>query len=142
MFVYNIYMNILFFLIPKGDVAFLYDDFTIRMALEKMEYHNYTQIPILNREGDYVGNLTTGDLLWYLKDHNLNIYEVENQLISKIIVQKPIETIKIDAQMDDLLRLIINQNYVPVVDDRNKFIGIITRRRLITYFTFAKNNED
>ena len=134
-------MNILFFLIPKGDVAFIYDDFTVRMALEKMEYHHYTQIPILNRNGDYVGNLTTGDLLWFIKDYKLNIFEVENEPISKIIIQKPIETIKIDSQMDDLLQLIINQNYVPVVDDRNKFIGIITRKRLITYYTFAKKED-
>ncbi|MEG0305667.1 MAG: CBS domain-containing protein, partial [Oscillospiraceae bacterium] len=41
-------MNILFFLTPKNDVAFLYDDFTLRQALEKMEHHRYSSIPILN----------------------------------------------------------------------------------------------
>ena len=131
-------MNILFFLIPKGEVAYVNDDHTLRMALEKMQHHNYTQIPILNKKGDYVGNLTTGDLLWYLKDNNLNIWECEDIKISQIPRQKPIESIKIDEQIDNLLKLIITQNYVPVVDDRNKFIGIVTRKRVITYYMFKE----
>ena len=116
----------------------MYDDQTLRMVLEKMEHHDYTQIPILNKKGDYVGNLTTGDLLWYLKDNNLNIWECEDVKISDIPRQKHIETIKITEQIDDLLKLIITQNYVPVVDDRNKFIGIVTRKRVITYYTFKE----
>lgn len=129
-------MNILFFLIPKSEVAFIYDDYSLRMALEKMQHHKYTQMPILNRDGDYVGNVTTGDLLWYIKDHDLDLMKAQDVSISKIPKEKSISTIKIDSQMDDLLNLIVVQNYIPVVDDRNKFIGIITRKRVITYYTF------
>ena len=60
-------MNILLFLTPKKDVAYLFDDFSIRQALEKMEYHRYSAIPIINRNGEYVGTLTEGDILYYLK---------------------------------------------------------------------------
>ena len=63
-------MNILLFLTPKKDVAYLFDDFTIRQALEKMEYHRYSAIPIINRKGEYVGTLTEGDVLWYLKNNH------------------------------------------------------------------------
>ncbi|MEG1742255.1 MAG: CBS domain-containing protein, partial [Acetivibrio sp.] len=57
-------MNILFFLKPKVEVAYLYDDYTIRQALETMEHHRYSSIPLLNRNGKYVGTITEGDLLW------------------------------------------------------------------------------
>ena len=57
-------MNILFFLKPKSEVAYLYDDFSVRQALERMEYHRYTSIPVINRKGEYVGSITEGDLLW------------------------------------------------------------------------------
>ena len=60
--------NILFFLMPKAMCAYLYDDYTIRQALEKMEAAGYTAIPILNRRGEYRGALTEGDLLWALKN--------------------------------------------------------------------------
>lgn len=34
----------------------------------------------------------------------------------------------------------MSQNFVPVVDDQNKFIGIITRRSIIEY-CYDKLNE-
>ena len=64
-------MNILFFLRPKSEVAYIYDYHTLRQALEIMEYHKYSSVPILNREGKYVGTITEGDLLWSLKKRNL-----------------------------------------------------------------------
>ena len=42
-------MNVLFFLKPKSEVAYLYEDYSLRQALEKMEYHRYTAIPIISR---------------------------------------------------------------------------------------------
>lgn len=60
-------MNILHFLTPKSEVAYLYDDFSLRQALEKMEYHQYSAIPVITREGEYVGVITEGDLLRILK---------------------------------------------------------------------------
>ena len=67
-------MNIMFFLKPKSEVAHIYDDDTVRQVLERMEYHRYSCIPMLNRQGKYVGSITEGDLLWWLKgNHNLNL---------------------------------------------------------------------
>lgn len=126
-------MNILFFLTPKSEVAYLYDDFSVRQALEKMEFHHYSRIPVINREGDYVGDITEGDLLWFIKKHKLNFKAVENVNIKEIYIQRPLEKIKIDADILDLINIITKQNYVPVVDDRNKFIGIVTRTKIITY---------
>ena len=67
-------MNILRFLTPKASVAYIYDDFTVRQALEKMEFHRYSSVPIIARTGEYVGTLTEGDLLWAIKNqYSLNI---------------------------------------------------------------------
>ena len=38
-----------------------------------------------------------------------------------------------DADMENLLDRAINQNYVPVIDDKGSFIGIITRKEIIKY---------
>ena len=58
-------MNILFFLTPKNEVAYVENDDTLRQVLEKIEYHKYTAIPMLNKNGKYVGTVTEGDLLVY-----------------------------------------------------------------------------
>ena len=53
-------MNILFFLKPKSEVAFIYDHSTLRQVLETMEFHKYASIPMLNKAGEYVGTMTEG----------------------------------------------------------------------------------
>ncbi len=124
-------MNVLFYLIPKKDVYFLESDCTIRQALEKMEYHHYSSIPVLNKNGEYVSSLSDGDLLWYIKNHALSLKDVEDHLVSEIPVHRHMVPIKVDANILDLADLIVSQNYVPVIDDRNIFIGIVTRKRVI-----------
>jgi CBS domain-containing protein len=132
-------MNIFSFLTPKAEVAYLYNDFSIRQALEKMEYHHYSRIPVLNRDGEYIGDITEGDLLWFIKSKNLNMASIEILGISEIPQTKKLDKITIDSSFDDLLEIIINQNYVPVVDDRNKFIGIITRTKVMSHL-YKKEN--
>ena len=61
-------MNILFFLTPKCEVAYIYEDETLRQALEKMEYHKYSAVPIISRTGRYIGTITEGDMLWGIKN--------------------------------------------------------------------------
>ena len=56
-------MNIAFFLTLKKDVAYLYDDYSIRQALEKMKHHGYQTIPVIDRQGKYVGTVSEGDFL-------------------------------------------------------------------------------
>lgn len=127
-------MNILFFLTPKSEVAYIYEDYTIRQALEKMEYHRYSSIPIINKEGKYIGTITEGDLLWTLKnDFSLDLRAIEDISITHVKRRKDNRPVFIDANIEDLISTAMNQNFVPVVDDKDTFIGIIKRRDIIEY---------
>ena len=55
-------MNILRFVIPKSLVTYISDDNTVRQALEKMSYHRYTAISVLDSEGVYLGTLRNDDV--------------------------------------------------------------------------------
>lgn len=127
-------MNILFFLKPKSELAYIYDYHTLRQALEIMEYHKYSSIPMLNRDGKYIGTITEGDLLWTLKKLNLlNLKEAEDISIMKIERRLDYLSVSAESAMEDLIGRAMEQNFVPVVDDREHFIGIITRRDIIGY---------
>ena len=129
-------MNILFFLTPKENVAHIDDQDTLRQALEKMEYHGYSAIPILTQDGKYIGTVTEGDLLWYIKNQNLpNLKEMEELSIMNVERRRDNEAVNISTSMDGLVNKITNQNFVPVIDDNNVFIGIITRKAVILYLT-------
>ncbi len=127
-------LNVLSLLTPKKDVAYVLDTNTIRQVLEKMEFHHYSMIPILNEEGNYVSSISEGDLLWYLKDHDLDMRSIEQLPITAIKPSRNIAAVKIDASEEEVRRMIVSQNYVPVVDDRNMFIGIVTRRAIVQYY--------
>ena len=110
-------MNILFYLLPKSEVMYLYDDYSLRQALEKMEYHKYSAVPIINRAGNYMGTLTEGDILWELRRRGSR----DNQPVN------------VNCNIEDLVMTSMNQNFVPVIDDNGIFIGIVTRKSIIEY---------
>ena len=120
-------MNILFFLTPKSDVAFLYDDETLRQALEKMEYHKYSAVPV-------IGTITESDMLWRVKNqYDLSLRDSEHISVSAIKRRSDNRPVYVNATMEDLIDKALNQNFVPVVDDQKNFIGIITRKDIISY---------
>ena len=126
--------NILFFLKPKAEIAYIYDYNTMRQALEIMENHNYSCVPILNRYGKYVGSITEGDLLWDIKKRGLSsIRDAENISIMKVARRFDYQSVSAESRMEDMIGRAMEQNFVPVVDDQENFIGIITRRDIISY---------
>ncbi|WP_300380278.1 CBS domain-containing protein [Clostridium sp.] len=135
-------MNIAFFLTPKNEVIYEYFDATMRQVIEKMEHHGYTAIPLIDKEGKYVGSLTEGDLLWKLKNTpDLNFKNTENVRITDIPRKRKHKSVSINADVESLISLAITQNFVPVVDDNGTFIGIIKRSDIINYCyeTIKKN---
>ena len=122
-------MNILFFLTPKCEVAYIYEDETLRQALEKMEYHKYSAVPIISRTGRYIGTITEGDMLWGIKNKfNLSLKEAERVTVAAIDRRLDNRPVYANSNMEDLIDKALNQNFVPVVDDQKNFIGIITRK--------------
>lgn len=127
-------MNLLFFLTPKVEVAYLEEDFTLRQALEKMEYHRYSSIPVLNKAGEYLGTVTEGDLLWAIKKAwNLSLQDAEDIPLLQIPRKKDYKCVHVETNMDDLVSAAMSQNFVPVIDGKNSFIGIVKRNSIIQY---------
>ena len=114
--------------------SYLYDDYTMRQALEKMEATGFAALPILNRRGEYRGTLTEGDLLWGIKNMcYMDMRQAEARRIMEIARRKDNVPVRVTTSMHDLVERASHQNFVPVVDDKNAFIGIITRSAIIRY---------
>ncbi len=126
--------NILFFLTPKSTCKYVHAEDTIRQAMERMEHTHYTALPILNRRGEYCGALTEGDLLWALKNLcGFDMRKAESRRIMEIDHRKDNTPVKVCTSMRELITQAAEQNFVPVIDDKNTFIGIITRRAIMKY---------
>lgn len=129
-------MNVLFFLTPKNEVAYISDSATLRQALEKMEHHGYTAVPIINSQGKYVGTLTDGDLLWAVKnDFDMNIKAAEEISVSEIKKRNRFNAaVNLNTNIEDLIQIVMNQNFVAVTTEDGIFMGIVTRKAIIDYF--------
>ncbi len=127
-------LNLLFFLTPKATCTYLYDDYTLRQALERMENSGYTALPILTRGGAYCGTLTEGDLLWAVKNLCcMDLRDTENHSIMSIAHRRDNLPVSVSTDMQTLLLKATDQNFVPVVDDKGDFIGIVTRRAIMRF---------
>ena len=129
-------LNVISLLTPKAQVAFLYDDCTVRQGLEKMRVHGYTALPVLSREGLYVGTISEGDFLWSILDREDNSMRAQEKVKLNTILRSDFNpAVRIDVTMEELLERSMRQSFIPVVDDRGAFVGIVTRQTIIRRLT-------
>ncbi len=130
-------MNIAKIMIPKISTAFLNENNTVRQGLEKFIRYGYTAVPVLNENGIYSGTVTEGDFLRHImKIGSTEMRSHETYLIKDIIRKDFCPSLMIEAEQDEVIKAVENQNFVPIVDGRGVFCGIITRKGVIE--TFAK----
>ena len=129
-------VNVISLLTPKAQVAYLYDDFTVRQGLEKLRAHGYTAIPVLAKDGSYVGTVSEGDFLWCLLDQGSgDIRTQEKQPLRRVIRPGFNPAVRIDVALEELVERALRQSFIPVVDDRGAFVGIVTRQNIIKRLT-------
>ncbi|MBP5091003.1 MAG: CBS domain-containing protein [Bacilli bacterium] len=124
--------NVLSLLTLKKDVAYLQDDFTLRQAIEKMEAHSYSVIPVIDHEsGKYLYSLSEGSILYYLKDRRIAWDDTNKIPLPEVHPRRDTLAVSVREPFDTVAGLIIHQNYVPIVDDNGIFIGIVTRKSVL-----------
>ena len=126
-------MNAFKLIISKSKVKYLYDTDEFGQGMEILKQSGYTAIPVIRVDGTYAGTVCDKDFLLKYTDEDMKNYD--GLLIKDIIRQGWNPAINISSDINDLLLLSMEQNFVPVVDDMNVFIGIITRRDIIKFLT-------
>jgi len=135
-------MNTISLLRAKSTVAYLEENCTVRQGLEKFRAHGFTAIPVIREDGSYAGSISEGDFLWHILETGGDISVQEKHKISEIIRPDWNPPASITVTFPQLLERILSQNFVPVVDDRNLFIGIITRQDIIRQLMNNQQGND
>ena len=138
-------MNVAFFTRPKQEITYLYNDITVDQALEKMHSSSYAAVPVIDREGHYVGTVSEGDLLWFIvkgeggEPHTMAIESLKQFKLTDVELNKyKYKPVSINSSVEDLVVKTMDSNFVPITDDRGMFIGIVTRRSIIKHY-YEKN---
>ena len=135
-------LNVFELLTPKSSVAFILDNSTVRQALEKITYHKFAVVPVLNVNGEYVGTISEGDILRFLvSKKGMDKLAMESILIKDIEKYRSYNAVKVDASFDEIYEASLNQNFIPIIDDRNVFIGLIKRKEVMMYIKKMVDNH-
>ncbi|MBR6769780.1 MAG: CBS domain-containing protein [Lachnospiraceae bacterium] len=140
-------MNILFFLTPKSDTVYIYDNDSLGQALKKMWYYRCTEMPVIDhRDGQYMGTVTEDELHWAIEDgYGRSLWEAEGGLVADIrhMLRKynhgPVE---VDTHIEELEDMVIERNFVPVIDDAKCFIGFVTKEDVLRYMAEKSAEEE
>jgi CBS domain-containing protein len=145
-------MNITRFLTPKSDVAHLSDRTTVETALDAFEKHGYTAVPVVTDDGRYVGTLSAADLLWHLRRVGrrrsaarvpegqpgpppAGALRGDRTRLGKLERRSSNPSVPIGASVESLFDRLLYQSFVPVIDDRGVFVGIVKRSTVLAYLS-------
>ncbi len=117
-------MNTAMLLKPKSMVAYIYGDLSAKEGLKEFIAHGFTAVPVIDREGMYLGVVSERDFLYRLLDAgSVEAADANGHTVADLVSDTRFEAVTIDADMDILFNRIIEQNFVPVIDSRGMFFG-------------------
>lgn len=122
-------MNVLGMLRPKYLLTYLEKDDLLSDGLQILQNSGYSAVPVIDEQGAYVGSVSEGDFLKAILERGVDAITYLH--IRDIVKHGWNAAVKDDVSVDVLLQRALDQNFVPMVDDRGCFIGIITRKEII-----------
>ena len=118
-------------MIPAENVANVMKEHPLEHALLLLSQAGYSTIPVLDKEDHFVGLLSLNDIVKKMlgidgiDTSNLEELTVADVMKTDVAVMRP------DAELEDILHLLVDASFLPVVDDNQRFKGIITRKEIL-----------
>ncbi|MDD7621988.1 MAG: CBS domain-containing protein [Candidatus Onthovivens sp.] len=127
-------MNIFPYLTPKNNTYYIVDNISVRQAIEKFDFYKFSVVPVIDENGKYINSISEGDLLCFIKNNNpISLKDLEKIPLFEVPRYRTYECLSISSTFDEILNLSLNQNFIPIIDDRGMFIGIIKRKDIIKH---------
>ncbi|MDO4197708.1 MAG: CBS domain-containing protein [Erysipelotrichaceae bacterium] len=127
--------NVLLLLTPRISLVCLEEDMNVRQAYEKMRAHGFMAVPLISKGGEYIGTISEGDILHCMVNYDKKLNELNNVSVMEILRKEYTPAVSYDADISEILEMVMRQNFVPVVDDRNILMGIVTRQAILKELT-------
>lgn len=118
------------YLIPAEDLAIFIDTHNSDHAMLLLVSNGYSRVPVITKEKKYVGTISLADIMSYQAKNQLTDWEIAQKDIGEMVNTK-LETIGENASLTEIMHLLINYPFLPVVDQADQFLGIITRKSIL-----------
>lgn len=118
------------FLTPAEKLAALIDSHNADHAILVLSQITYSRIPVVTYDRRFVGTIGLRDILAYQMEQGLT----DEQMASTDIVhmtKKDVAVVAPDYNITEVLHKLVDEPFLPVVDDEGMFKGIITRKSIL-----------
>ena len=127
-------------MIPASDVAIVREDDSLVHAILVLSSSGYQTIPVLDRENRVRGLISISNIVTNSED--LSIFDEDKlaQIKVKQVMNQVVPILFDNYNLEDVLRLIINNNFICVTHKNGYFLGIISRKVILERFTNIAHN--
>ncbi len=129
------------FIIPATRIAFVEDDNPLYHAFLILTKVKYSKIPVLDRKSRVVGLLSLAMITDKMMTTDSITLEPLNQLKVRDVMQTEFDKINFaQTTLETQLHLLVDNAFLPVIDDYGVFQGLLTRREWIKAFNYVAHN--
>lgn len=129
------------FIIPATRIAFVEDDNPLYHAFLILTKVKYSKIPVLDRKNRVVGLLSLAMITDKMMTTDSITLEPLSQLKVRDVMQTKFDKINFaQTTLETQLHLLVDNAFLPVIDDYGVFQGLLTRREWIKAFNYVAHN--
>ncbi|MFD1671725.1 cyclic-di-AMP-binding protein CbpB [Agrilactobacillus yilanensis] len=130
------------FLIPASQVASLNADNSLAHAFLVLTKVRYSRIPVLDHESKFMGELS----MPLITEQMLGLDDIDLQRLDGMtvgeVMDREIDTVQDPYDLEEILHLLVDNPFLPVVSQDQDFVGIITRREMMKSLNYLAHNFD
>ena len=127
-------------MIPSEKVAHVQVGNSLEHALLVLTKSGYTAIPVLDPHYKLHGLISTPIIMESILGLERIEYEKLEQSRVEEVMNKKIPHLKINAQLQDMMQLLVDHPFLCVENDEGFFEGILTRRAVLGLINDALHN--
>ncbi|MGT2800604.1 CBS domain-containing protein [Streptococcus sp. zg-86] len=117
------------FLTPANKLAVIIDTHNVNHAKLLLSHMTYSRVPVVTEENRFVGTIGLREIVTYQTENELTDEELEMDIA--LIVKRDVATVGAHYHLEEVMRKLIDQAFLPVVGEDQKFLGIITRKSIL-----------
>lgn len=127
-------------MIPASDVAIVHEDDSLVHAMLVLSSSGYQTIPVLDNENRVRGLISIACIATSSEELSIFDQEMLNKYKVSDVMNQVVPILFDNYNLEDVLRLAINNNFVCVTHKNGYFLGIIPRKIILERFTNIAHN--
>lgn len=129
-------------IIPKEKVVTIDPDWSLERALLILTRKQTSSVPVINASGQVEGLISKTDILDFMLHIGRNNNHFDFTGLSEHKVREALnlnhQGIMANSIFSFAFEVLVNRSYIPIINEKNQFVGILTRKvlmeKVIEYF--------